>query len=103
MYKIWRINTYPRFNSTRSLRCRYEPYERYCVATAQAVLFNYSRLRDAGGVSSLREKIKTKGAKKVRSRILYLKGRRILEGIRGVRRHRGHRLSATPALNIGHR
>ena len=41
--------------------------------------------------------------KKVRSRILYLKGRRILEGIRGVRRHRGHRLSATPALNIGHR
>ena len=48
-------------------------------------------------------KIKTKGAKKVRSRILYLKGRRILEGIRGVRRHRRHRLSATPALNIGHR
>ena len=48
-------------------------------------------------------KIKTKGAKKVRSRILFLKGRRILEGVRGVRRHRRHRLSATPALNIGHR
>ena len=35
----------------------------YCVATAQAVLFNYSRLRDAGGFSSLR-KNKNKGRKK---------------------------------------
>ena len=77
----------------------------YCVATAQAVLFDYSRLRDTGGVSSLR-KNKNKGRKKgqvVRSGILFLKGRRILGGVRGVRRHRPHRLSATPALNIGHR